>query len=63
MMCRLLPSLPRSVGLGPVSWPPGAGHARTVDACAPPIDLVMFAQAAQHGQMQLLPHARRLTIA
>ncbi len=31
-MCRFDPSLPRSVGLVPVSWPPGAGDASSIEA-------------------------------
>lgn len=60
--CRFVPSLPRSVGLGPVSWPPGAGNAGRIQACPSPVNLVMLTQAAKHRQMQLVPYARGLPV-
>lgn len=39
---RLLPSLPRSVGSGPVSWPTGAGHVCPIDTQPAPVDLVVL---------------------
>lgn len=53
-MCRLEPSWPLSVGLGPVSCP-GAWHRGVINAGPAPINLLMFTQAGQHGLMQLLP--------
>ncbi len=43
-------------GWGPFPGPPGAWHRRAIDARPAPIDLVMFAQAHQHGVVQLLPY-------
>lgn len=54
-MCRLEPSLPLSVGLGPVSWPLGAWYRGAINAGPAPIDLVMSTHASQHGLVQLLP--------
>ena len=58
-MCRLVPSLPRSVGLGPVSWPPG-GLAPMSHRCW--LNLVVLTQAHQHGLMQLVPYTRSIPV-
>jgi len=55
-ICRLEPSLPLSVGLGPVSWPAGAWHRGAIYAGSAPINLVMLAQTYQHGLVQTLPN-------
>ncbi len=55
-MCRFDPSLPRSVGFGPVSY---TGR---IEARPFPINLVMLTQLAKHRQMQLFPHACGLPI-
>ncbi len=61
-MCRFDPSLPRSVGLGPVSWPSGAGDAGSTEAGAFPIDLVVLTQPTQHRQMLPMPYTGRLPV-
>ncbi|XHO03951.1 hypothetical protein ACEQUB_00816 [Ralstonia syzygii] len=50
--CRLLPSSPRSVGFGPVSWPPG-GWTRLPRRCWPAAN--RFGHARAGGQAS--PHA------
>lgn len=62
MMCRVLPSLPRSVGLGSVSWPPGAGDTRPVDAGTAPFNLVAVSKLREEGQMELIPETLLLPI-
>lgn len=62
-MCLLEPSLPLSVGLGPVCGPPGAWNCRAVNAGSFPIDLVMLTKANQHRMVQLPPHPSGLPIA
>lgn len=62
-MCLVEPSLPLSVGLGPVSSPPGAGYHYTINTRTLPINLVMFAQTNQHGMVQFLPYPSGLPIA
>ncbi len=52
-MCRFVPSLPRSVGLGLVCAPPGAGNAGAIDARPLPINLVMLPQPAQPSQIMV----------
>lgn len=61
---RLLSSLPRSVGFGPVCLlAPGARYRRAVDARPPPVDLVMLAQTLEQRQMQSLPNTVSLPVA
>ena len=63
MMWRLLPSLPLSVGLGPVVragacvLPPGAGHAGSAE-----VQLACTAQLVEQQQMQAIPHACGLPV-
>lgn len=52
---RLLPSLPRSVGLGPGSEPPGAGDAGTINTGSAQIRLVRPPQLLQQQLVQLFP--------
>lgn len=54
-ICRLEPSLPLSVGLGPFPSPPEAWHRGAIYAGSAPINLVMLAQTYQHGLVQTLP--------
>jgi hypothetical protein len=60
---RLLPSLPRSVGFGPVYGPPGAGDAGPIDARAAEIEAACASQLGQQHQVQLVPHPRGLPLA
>ena len=63
MMCRLLPSFPRSVGLRPVSWPPrGLATLGGVNAGPAPVNLIVLAQLGQQSQMQTIPDALRLPV-
>lgn len=62
-MWRLEPSLPRSVGFRPVSWPPGAWYLGAIDAGPAPINLVMFTQTHQHGLVQSVPDAAGIPVA
>src|SRR5829696_7527430 len=56
--CRLVPSLPRLVGSGPVAVPPRGGrHRRTVGRLRVPADVVRGIIAAQLGGPQPAPHA------
>lgn len=50
------PHLPRSMGLGTVSWPGGLVPG-VINAGSAPIDLIIFTLAFQHGLVQLLPDA------
>lgn len=54
-MCRLEPSFPVFVSVGPASWLSGAWYRGAINAGPAPIDLVMFTRASQHGLVQLLP--------
>ena len=59
---RFEPDLPLSVGFAPLFWPPGSGHARRVQRCPLPVDLVRLAQTVQELTVQPLPHARFLPL-
>jgi len=59
----LLPSFPRSGGLGPVYEPPGARYAGPVHAEAAEVQFVGLAQLIEQRQMQTVPHNCRLPIA
>lgn len=60
---RLVPSLPRSVGLGPVCGPPGAGHAGSIYTGAAEVQLIGAAQFGQQCHVQAVPCACALPVA
>lgn len=61
-MCRFEPSLPRSVGLGPVSWPPGGWRRWLHPGWRAPNRSAVFTQPAQQRQVQSMPYTGRLPI-
>ena len=58
----LLPGLPRSTGLGPVSSPTTRADADRVDRRPRPVDLRVIAEPVQQPVVQPLPHAGGLPV-
>ena len=58
----LAAELTQSVGLGPVSWLPGARDACAIDARPAPIDLVLLAQPMKQCLMKAIPNPYALPL-
>jgi hypothetical protein len=58
----LLPGLPRSVGLGPVSSPPLGAHAHAVQAGPRPVKLALPAELVEQQVVELLPDTGALPV-
>jgi hypothetical protein len=58
----LLPGLPRSTGLGPVSAPALGAHTQAVQARPGPVELALAAEPVEQRVVELLPDAGALPV-
>src|SRR4028118_1003740 len=60
--CRLVPALPRSVGLGPVAEPPLGRHRGAVESSPAEVDGVAPPQAVEEHALEAIPNSGPLPV-